>query len=178
MKQNALAGFHSDRLAVTEGFVVERSSAIHDFQAVVRRRPLSDILHAYELRLPLMRREKNFLIIVAGIALRLDIEETKLSRVKAAAQIFAGKGVGVVPPASGRLRRERIFLRGAWSNHRCSLFHGAVHFRWNIKAMPVHKLRNIGVVSDVDGDLLSFFDAKQRTGRAAIIADSLNDLVR
>src|SRR5262245_65435023 len=99
MKQNTRAGLHSDRLAVTEGFVVERSGPIHDFQAVVRRRPLSDVLHADEVRLPLMRREKNFSIIVAWISVGFNIEETKLSRVKTAAQVFVCKGVSVLPPA-------------------------------------------------------------------------------
>src|SRR5262249_15895502 len=178
MKQNTRAGLHSDRLAVTEAFVIERSGPIHDFQGVVRRRPLADVLHADEVRLPLMRREKNFLIIVAWIALGLNIEETKLSRVKTAAQIFAGKDVGVIPPASARLRRERILPRGAWSNHRCSFFHGPVHFRWNVKAMPVDELGNVTVVADIDGDSLAFLHAQQRPRRAPVVTDRLNDLFR
>ena len=52
-----------------------------------------------------MHREKNFLVIMAGIVFRLDIEEAKLSGIEAAAQIFAGKGVGVIPAGSARLRQ-------------------------------------------------------------------------
>src|SRR5215475_9770248 len=178
MKQNTLAGLYPDRIAVTQCFVVEGGGMIHDLQAIVRRRPFSYVLHAYKHRIPLMRGEKNFPVVIARITFRLDVKKSKLSRIQAAPEVFAGEGMGVIPTTSARLRRERILPRGAWSNHRCSLFHGAVHFRWNVKAVPVHKLRNIGVVSDVDGDLLSFFDAKQRTGRAAVIADRLNDLVR
>lgn len=44
--------------------------------------------------------------------------------------------------------------------------------------MAVHELWNVTVVLDIDGDLLPLFDAKQRTGRAAVVADRLNDLLR
>src|SRR5215475_15476967 len=128
MKQNALAGLYPDRLAVTQCFVVEGGGMIHDLQAVVGWRPLSYVLHAYKHRIPLMRREKNFLIIAAWIALGLDVEETKLSRVKASPQIFAGKGMSVIPPASARLRRERILPRASGGNHRRSFLHRAVDF--------------------------------------------------
>src|SRR5437773_1445123 len=100
MKQDALAGFHSNRLAMTEGFVVERSGAIHDLHAVVRRRPLSYVLHADEFRIPLMRREKNFSVVIAGVAFGLDVKKTKLSGVQATAQIVAGDSVGVIPAGS------------------------------------------------------------------------------
>ena len=44
--------------------------------------------------------------------------------------------------------------------------------------MAVHELWNVTVVLDIDGDLLPLFDAKQRTGRAAVVADRMNDLLR
>ena len=54
---------------------------VHDFHAVFRRRPFSDVLHAYKHRLPLMGREKDFPVIIAGIIFWLDVKEAKLPRV-------------------------------------------------------------------------------------------------
>src|SRR5262245_9808671 len=79
MKQDALSGAHADRLAMTKRFIVERCSSIHNFHAVVRRRPFSYVLHADEFRIPLMRREKNFLVIAPWIVFRFDVTEAKLT---------------------------------------------------------------------------------------------------
>ena len=87
MKQDPLTGFYADRLAVTERFIVERRGSVHDLHAVVGRRPFSYILHANEMRIPLVRGEKNFLIILAGIVFRLDVEEAELSGIQATAEL-------------------------------------------------------------------------------------------
>ena len=141
---------------MTERFVVDGGGVIHDFHAVVRWRPFSDVLHADEFRLPLMRREKNFLIIIAGIVFWLDVEEAELSGVQATAQIVAGEGMGVIPAGSTRLRGERILARSSSRNHRCSFFHRAVHFRRHVKSMPMHELRHVAIVFYVDDDSLTF----------------------
>src|SRR5215813_8069234 len=108
MKQNALAVLYPDRLAVTQCFVVEGGGMVHHLQAVVRRRPLSYVLHAYKHRIPLMRGEKNFPVVIARITFRLNVKKSKLSRIQAAPEIFAGEGMGVIPTCTSRLCRERI----------------------------------------------------------------------
>jgi hypothetical protein len=62
-----------------------------------------------------MRREKNFLIIIARVVFGLDIEEAKLSRVEATVEIFASGSVSVIPAGAARLRLERILPRCAGS---------------------------------------------------------------
>src|SRR5258705_2178306 len=111
VKQNAIASAHADRLAVSKRFVIDRGGLIQHLYRVVRRPPFSYVLHGDEFRIPLMRREKNFLVIIAGIVFRFDVEEAKLSGIQATAQVFAGEGVGVIPAGSAWLRCERILAR-------------------------------------------------------------------
>src|SRR6267378_7488752 len=93
VKQNAIASAHADRLAVSKRFVIDRGGLIHNLHTVVRRRPFSYVLHADEFRIPLMRREKNFLVIIAWIVFGLDVKKAKLTGIQATAQVFAGEGV-------------------------------------------------------------------------------------
>ena len=161
---------------MSERFVIDRGGLIHNLHAVVRRRPFSYVLHADEFRIPLMRREKNFLVIIAWIVFGLDVKKAKLTGIQAAAQVFAGEGVGVIPAGSARLRRERILARTSRRHHRRPFFHRAVHFRRHVETVPMHQLGNVAVVTNSDGDLLAFFDAQQGSGGTAVIADSLDCL--
>ena len=100
MKEDTLTSFYADRFAMAQCFVIKGCRSIHNFEAVIRRWPLSQILHADEFRIPLMHGNKNLLVIFAGIVFRFDVEESKLSRIQATTQIFTGKGVSVIPAGS------------------------------------------------------------------------------
>src|SRR6266480_5425855 len=160
---------------MAERFAIERRGSIHHLHAVVRRRPLFYVLHADEFRIPLMRREKNFLVIIAGIVFGFDVEEAKLSGVQAAAQIFAGEGMGVIPAGSAGLRGERILTRTSRGHHRRPFFHRAVDFRRHVEAVPMHELGNVAVVVYVHDDSLAFLHAQQRSRCAAVVAGRLED---
>ncbi len=41
----------------------------------------------------------------------------------------------------------------------------------NEHAVPVHELRSVGVVDDLNGDRLAFAHAQHRPGRGAVVAD-------
>ena len=44
--------------------------------------------------------------------------------------------------------------------------------------MPVHQLRRIGIVVDIDDNPLPFREAQQRSGKLAVIEGGGNDVVR
>src|SRR5262245_63456941 len=110
-----------------------------------------------------MSGKKNFLIIIAWIVLRLDVEETELSRVKASAQIFAGKGMSVIPAAPARLRNERVLARASGGNHRRAFFHRAVHLRRHVKSMPRHQLGHVAIVCYLVDDYMPFLYVHHRS---------------
>src|SRR5271169_4854936 len=80
-------------------------------------------------------------------------------------------GMRVVPAASrrtgGKLEAAPAMRRYEWR----TLFLRSVHFRRNEHAMPMHELRRIGVIYNVDGDRLSFPHAQHGAGRGVVITD-------
>ncbi len=44
-------------------------------------------------------------------------------------------------------------------------------------AMPVHLLGGIGFVAEIDGDLLAFFQAKQRSGKLPVVGGDREDAI-
>ena len=55
------------------------------------------------VRVPVVQREEDFLVVCAGVILRLDIEAAELPRVSTALQVVSRKAVCVVPAESRRL---------------------------------------------------------------------------
>jgi hypothetical protein len=56
---------------------------------------------------------------------------------------------------------------------RRSLLMRAVHFRWNVKAVPVNQLGKAGVIRDVDCHGFAFVDPQQRTRYLAVVGQRL-----
>jgi hypothetical protein len=53
---------------------------IHDLQAIIRRRPLAQVLHADPLALPATRGQKHLTIVAAGLSRRrLNNEKPELA---------------------------------------------------------------------------------------------------
>src|SRR5262249_24949965 len=175
-KQRALAFTYADRLAVSEHPVVERSRCVEHLEAVVRRRSLADVLHAHPPRLPVMGGKQDLLVVTAGIIRRLDDEKTKKARIETEREIRPGRVVAVVPPRPGWLRGECVALRRAVLHDRGSFLHGAVGGGWDVEAMPMDDIVDVGVVADVDGDLLTFAQAQFRARDGAIIGEGIDEL--
>src|SRR5580692_1494744 len=89
-----------------------------------------------------MNSKKDLLIVITGLLLGLDIQESELSRVSSLRQVLGRTGMCVVPTRSG----------GAWSKttgqltvrkqHGRSFLHGAVIDRIDMQSMPVNELRH------------------------------------
>ena len=54
-------------------------------------------------------------------------------------------------------------------NKRRAFFGGAIHIGGHDLAVPMQLLGNIGIVENVDGDLLAFFESQQRPGKLAVV---------
>ena len=61
-------------------------------------------------------------------------------------------------------------------NERGAFLFGAVDVGGNQHAMPVHQLRSIGIVDDVDGGGLAFAHSKERAWGATVVADGGEDM--
>ena len=54
---------------------------------------------------------------------------------------------------------------------------GAVHVARDHLPVPVHQLRRIGVVVNIDNDLLPFLEAQQRPRKLAVIEGGRDDVL-
>ena len=104
-------------------------------------------IRAGEERLPVAQREKEFLIVLAGIVAAIDVDEAELAGIGALVQVVHGHGVRVVPAGSGRAGSELDSgaVRGAApsgepSSSMPSTSAGIKH------AVPMHQLRCVRIV--------------------------------
>ncbi len=100
----------------------------------------------------------------------LDVDRADEASVLAEIEIGSGADVSVIKTESGGLGSERNSARAVGRNEGSALFGGAVDVGRDELAVPVELLGNVGVVVDVDGDGLSFFEAKQRAGKLAVVS--------
>jgi len=73
-----------------------------------------------------MHRQKNFAVIMSGIAPRFDINKAKLAGIQTAMKVFPRKCVTVIPTRAGRLGREVVSAMPARWNRRTTFFRRAV----------------------------------------------------
>src|SRR5580700_8713252 len=136
------------------------------------------IVHgAGEERLPVAQGQKHFLVILAKVlAAAFDVYESKLARVRPFVQVIHRHGMGVVPAASRWTGSELETALPVRRHGRRTLFLGAVHVRTNQHAMPVHKLRRVGTIDDVDRDRLALLHPQQWPGCDTVITDSRENM--
>ena len=99
-----------------------------------------------------------------------DVDGADEASVLAEIEIGSGADVSVIETESGGLGGERNSARAVGRNEGSALFGGAVDVRRDELSMPVELLGDVGVVVDVDGDGLSFFEPKQRAGKLAVVS--------
>ena len=81
---------------------------------------------------------------------RLDDQKAELPGVAAAVQVVHRHRVGVIPARAGGRRRELVAPAAVRRHGRRAFFLGAVDLRRNEQTVPVHLLRHVGVVDDID----------------------------
>src|SRR5215469_3110563 len=97
-EQHTLAGLNANRLACAQYFPVNGSELVLDVERAVFR----------ERRLPFVEKDRNFLIVAAGLIPGIDDHHPELARVRSAAQIAARHNAAVVPKRSCRTRSESV----------------------------------------------------------------------
>ncbi len=125
-----------------------------------------------------LEHEKDFAIIAAGLMFRLNVDRAYLSAILAAGQIGTGRKVRVIESQSPRPGREGDAAHAMRRNKGGSFFRCAVHIDRYVLAVPVQLFGNVGVVMDIDNDLLAFPEAQQRPGKLSVIRRGRNDAVR
>src|SRR5579864_761751 len=86
--------------------------------------------------------------------------------------------VRVIPACADWFGREAISPMSVRRNVGRSFFHRSVHCGGNMLPMPMHRLSDIRVIEDLDGNRLPLSESQDRAGRGPVIAHSLYDFAR
>src|SRR6185437_13459015 len=135
---------------------------------------LHGLYHGDERWAPVVDCEKDFLVVVVGIAGAFNQQETELPSVGTDVEVRAGHGVGVIPAQAHWVRREVIAKRLAWTDHRRTFLHGAIVEDVRGKSVPVNDVGTAGGVRDVDGRGHALTQAQQRAGDLAVVGKGLD----
>ena len=92
-----------------DGFTVPKHPVVDG--GIVIRGVHRSVSSAGHVRVPIMQGEEELLIVVAGIALRLQVKAAKLSGIEPPLEIVSGKTMRVIPAESRRPRREFVNKR-------------------------------------------------------------------
>ena len=107
----------------------------------------------------------------------LDVDGANLAAVLARAEVGSAAGMGVIEAEPGGARGEGDAAAAMRRDEGCAFFGGSVDVGRDGLAVPVELFRRIGVVVDVDGDLLAFFETQERAGKLAIVGGDGEDAV-
>src|SRR6202012_1567863 len=83
-----------------------------------------------------------------------------------------------VPSRTCRLGHELIAAPSVGWDRRGAFFLSPIYFRRSEQAMPMHVLRNVCVVHNVDGDVPAFAYAQQGTGNLITVSDRADYTLR
>jgi hypothetical protein len=122
----------------------------------------------------MVNREKDFLVVVIGIACSFNQQEAELAGVGTGAEVIAGHGVGVVPAQAGWAGRQVVAEGFAGSDHRRAFFHCAVVEHIGGEAMPMDDVRRSCGVGDVDGDGNALAQAQKRARELPVVGKCLD----
>ncbi len=201
VEEHALSLFYADRLAMAEHPAVDGEGVVADFVTVLvafgergAHRALTLIFERWdgsggrekvhrhvaataECGLKLLEREKDFAVVRARIVLRLDVDRADESAVLAGAEVCAGSDVRVIEAQAGWSGYEGDAAAPVWRHEGRALFRGAIDIGRDGLAVPMDLLRPVGVIVDVDGDALAFFEAQQRAGELTVVVGDGDDAI-
>src|SRR5882724_701993 len=164
-EHHTLTFANANRFAVSQGVTVHRKVFVDDVESSV------GVAACAEVAVPSVEGQENFCVILRGIILRLNVEKTELTGVRAAFQIASGRAVCVIPTRARRLRNERVSLRAVRRNKGSAFLHGAGHLRRNCKAVPVDKFGMLRLIFNLDRNVLTLAETEDWSGNRAVVAD-------
>jgi hypothetical protein len=167
MHQHALAFAHTNRIVESEKAAVDRRVFVpHHLEAVIT---------AGDESVPVVQREKEFLIELPGIARCVDHEKTELPGVRGAVEVLAGEQVRVIPARARRIGREGVAPAAACGNRGRSFFHCAIDIGGNGETVPVNELFGIRVVHHVDRDGRALLQPEDWPRDSPVVRDGAHD---
>src|SRR4029077_18342074 len=119
--------------------------------------------------------KKDFAVVSARLLSRLYVHRPHLSAVLSSREICAGAVVGVIESQACRSGREHNAALAMRRNKRRSLLGGSVNVGRDLLTMPMKLLRRIGVIEQVDCDLLTFLEPKQWPRELSIVGSHRNN---
>ncbi len=189
MEQNTLTLLDADRIAVPQHLAVNAEEIVADFVTLgavelfiglfadvlqLPDRSAGKKIHLHvaalaERRQELLERQEDLAIVGTRIVRRLDIDRAGLPSVGPETEIIHRNDMGVVETESRWLRHKGDAAHAVGWNVRRALLSGAININGNELAVPVELLRRVGIVVNIDEDLLAFRKAHQRPGKLAIV---------
>src|SRR5208282_3000684 len=201
MEKDAFSLLHANRLSVAEHAPVDGERCVADFVPVrhalgergLHRRLAglfermdaslgSQEIHGHvapaaEGGLELLEHQKDFAVVSARFAPRLDVHRPHLAAIDSGSEVGAGTDVGVIEAETSRSWREHDAPQAMRGNVRRSLLGGAIHVGRDILAMPVQLLGRIAIVEHVHDDLPAFCEPEQWARKMPVVGNEGNDAV-
>ena len=85
--------------------------------------------------------------------------------------------MGVIKAEAGWLGDEGDALHAMRRHEGRAFLEGAVDVAWNHLPVPMHELRHVGLVIDIDDGPLPFLESDQRSGKLTVIDCGRDDVV-
>ena len=127
--------------------------------------------------LKFFQREKDFAVVVAGVVLRLNVDGADKAVVLPRRQVRLCAHMRVIEAKARWLRDERDSSTAVGCNEGRTLFCRTIYVRGEELSVPMQLLRRIGVVVDIDGDLLRFLETEQWTGELTVVCRDGHDAI-
>src|SRR5262249_44842620 len=112
-----------------------------------------------------------------GFVPRLYVDCTSLSGVGPLAEVGAGDNVGVIEAKTRWLGREGNLAHPMRRDEGRALLAGTVHVDWDELPMPMQLFWRVGIVVDVDNNLLSLFQSHKRARKRPVIRGGRDNTV-
>ena len=125
----------------------------------------------------LLHHQKDFAIIGAGVVLRFDVDRSRLAGVSAAVEVAPGHDMRVVKAKARGFWHEGDPAHPVRRHERRAFLGGAIDVARDHLPVPVHQLRRIGVIVNIDDDPLPFLEAQQRSRKLAVIERGRDDVI-
>src|ERR1039457_3031742 len=99
--------------------------------------------------------------------LGFNVNRSDEAAVLACSQVRSSADVGVIEAKTRRPRHKGDSAAAVRRDERCTLFGRSIDVGRNELSVPVQLLGRIRLITNIDGDSLTFFKAKQQIGRAS-----------
>ena len=117
----------------------------------------------------LLHYKEDFPVVCTSLVLGLDIDRPCQPGIGAAVQIGARCHMGMIEAKACWLRHEGDPLHAARRREGRALLRRSVYIARDYLPVPMHELRHVGIVVDIDDRVLAFLETDQRSRKLAVV---------